>query len=48
MDFKLSDDLTLDLKIFLIVFIRGVNRAKISSPARKIFFGPARPAINVL
>ena len=27
---------------------RGVNRAEISGPARKIFFGPARPAINVL
>ena len=31
----------------LTVYNRGVNRAEISGPARKIFFS-ARPAINVL
>ena len=32
---------------FCIVYVRGVNRAEISGPARKIIFS-ARPAINVL
>ena len=27
---------------------RGVNRAEISGLARKFFFGPALPAINIL
>ena len=33
-----------------VIIIRGVNRAEISGPVRKIVFrpGPARPAINVL
>ena len=32
----------------MFVFNRGVNRAEISGPARKIVFFSARPAINVL
>ena len=35
------------IKTFISVYTRGVNRAEISGPARKIFFS-ARPAINVL
>ena len=35
--------------MYLLRYRLGVNRAEISGPARKIFFfGPARPAINVL